>query len=276
MTHYITLSSRAVLRLTGEDRSSFLQGLISNDINYLKKDQALWAALLTPQGKWRADFFLYHTPQAILLECASSQRDLIMATLNRYKLRAKIQIESTHNVVSAAFSATDTLINDNPSSRIASAQDPRSSQAGLRIISTEPLKKAHHNEDLYHLHRLKLGLPDTIDCLATQPFLLEANFDIFNGIAWEKGCYMGQEVTARTHYRGLVKKRLIRVTADASLPSPSTSITSEGQEVGLLTSAVENWGMAMLRLDSLQKPLQCGDLYINPLALPEQIPTKEF
>jgi folate-binding protein YgfZ len=114
-------------------------------------------------------------------------------------------------------------------------------------------------------HRISLGLPDgSRDLEAEKTVLLEAGFDELNGVSWSKGCYMGQELTARTKYRGLVKRRLVPVTIEGPAPAPGTPILRNGTEAGVLRSVAGGMGMALLRLEALGGPLACGAAHLTP------------
>ena len=136
------------------------------------------------------------------------------------------------------------------------APDPRLPDAGWRILAPEAL--AATADDLaWDAHRLALGLPDgTRDLEPEKSVLLEAGFDELHGISWTKGCYMGQELTARTRYRGLLKRRLVQVRSEHGLPPPGTSILAAGREAGQMRSSRDGLGLAMLRLDALGLALE--------------------
>jgi folate-binding protein YgfZ len=144
------------------------------------------------------------------------------------------------------------------------APDPRLASAGYRLLSAELLEETA-SEAAYDAHRLVLGLPDgPPDLEPDRTLLLEAGFDELNGVAWNKGCYMGQELTARTKYRGLVKRRLVPVTLDSAPPAPGTPVTAEGTEVGTLRSSAGQLALAMLRIDALGKHLIAGNALVTP------------
>jgi folate-binding protein YgfZ len=144
------------------------------------------------------------------------------------------------------------------------APDPRLPEAGWRLLSAEPLPTTALEAD-WDRHRLALGLPDgSRDLEAEKTVLLEAGFDELHGVSWSKGCYMGQELTARTKYRGLVKRRLVPVGIEGPLPSPGTPVTLDGTEVGTMRSGRDHAGLAVLRLDSLSGVLTCGDASLLP------------
>ncbi len=156
------------------------------------------------------------------------------------------------------------LWNGSPAARPLSAPDPRLPEAGYRILSSEILPVDASFED-WDLHRLGLGLPDgSRDLEPEKTVLLEAGFDELNGISWTKGCYMGQELTARTKYRGLLKRRLVPVEVDGPLPAPGTPALRNGMEVGTMRSGRDGRGMAVLRLDALHEALTCDNARLIP------------
>ena len=122
------------------------------------------------------------------------------------------------------------------------APDPRLPEAGWRLLSAMPLPTTALEAD-WDRHRLALGLPDgSRDLEAEKTVLLEAGFDELNGVSWSKGCYMGQELTARTKYRGLVKRRLLPVEIDGPLPPPGSPVLRDGAEVGSMRSGCGRTG----------------------------------
>jgi len=255
MTRIATLDHRAVIAVTGEDKVSFLQGLVSQDVALAAPGRALWSALLTPQGKWLAEFFILSDGERLLLDVEAAQRDDLVKRLSRFRLRAKVKLAPTEEIVQVAW--------DGPAPDLASgliAPDPRVAEAGFRILTTVPLS-ATATADEWDAHRLALGLPEgSRDLEAEKTVLLEAGFDELGGISWTKGCYMGQELTARTRYRGLLKRRLVPVMIEGEAPAPGTPVlTSEGRDVGTMRSSRGTQGLAVLRLEVLGgTPLHAG------------------
>lgn len=242
-----TLSDRAVLELSGEDRLGFLQGLVSNDVT---QPGLVWSALLTPQGKWLADFFAVQEGERLLLDVEAGQAEMVAAKLMRFRLRSKVAMRRLEGwVVQVGWG-------DAAPQGFA---DPRLAEAGWRWMTDRPVAADAAPED-YDAHRLALGLPDgSRDMEAEHSVLLEAGFDELRGVSWSKGCYMGQELTARTRYRGLVKRRLVPVEVEGALPARGTPVTREGVEVGEMRSGQGGRGMALLRLAALDgTPLDCG------------------
>lgn len=267
MTEIALLPNRAVLEIAGEDRVSFLQGLVSNDVDQAAPGRAVWAALLTAQGKWLADFFILADADRLLLDVEETHRDLLIKLLTRYRLRAKVTLSRLDLPVYAAWNG----VPDAP----LQAPDPRLPDAGWRILGDViPTTDAA----AYDAHRLALGLPDgSRDLESEKSTLVESGFDELHGIAWDKGCYMGQELTARTKYRGLVKRRLVAVTVDGPLPPPGTPIFHGGLECGTLRSGRQNDGpknihgraLATLRLDAIRADrLTCADAILTPAPSP--------
>ena len=252
MTIIAHLPERAVIAVSGEDRVSFLQGLVSNDIAQAVPGQAVWAAFLTPQGKWLADFFIQADGDRVLLEVERAQTAMLIPRLSRYRLRAKVAIAPADEYgVYAAWGE--------PAPPPPAARDPRLPEAGWRILSKAPIETNATAED-YDSHRLRLGLPDgSRDMESEKSILLEAGFDELHGVSWSKGCYMGQELTARTTDRGLIKRRLVPVAIDGPPPGPGTPVMRDGLEVGTMRSSRDGIGLATVRLDVLSVPLTCGE-----------------
>ncbi len=254
------LPERGVVELGGEDRLSFLQGLVSNDVSQAAPGRAVWAALLNPQGKWLADFFILAEPDRLLLDCERAQANMLVTRLSRFRLRSKVTLadRSGDLLVHVAWGGAT------PPAGITAAPDPRLAEAGWRILSASPLATDADPAD-WDRHRLSLGLPEgSRDLVAEKSVLLEGGFDELDGVSWTKGCYMGQELTARTKYRGLLKRRLIPVAVEGEMPAPGTPVLAGEAEVGEMRSGRDGQGLALLRLDTLEVPLICGEAQLAP------------
>lgn len=250
------LSSRTVLSVQGADRLSFLQGLVTADLTPLSApstSRCCWSALLTPQGRIEALFFVFNTPDALLIDVPSTTAEELQKRLTRFRLRADVQLSKTdlHLLVGTPTSPK-------PTQSFTLASDPRTPQAGWRALLTpEQLEneKPHltpEAENLWNTHRLHLGLPEWEDIIAGRTLALEADLDHLNGVSWSKGCYMGQEVTARTHYRGLLKRRLMPVElSEGMFPTEETvPLLLNGTEVGELRSRSGSYAIALLRREA--------------------------
>ncbi len=234
---------------------AFLQGLVSNDVALATPGRVVWAAILTPQGKWLADFFVFADGDRLLLDCEGRQAAMLVQRLGRYLLRSRVALTDLSGVfrVYAAWGSPPSVPAD-----CLVAPDPRLPEAGWRILTARTLPETA-TATAWDAHRLALGLPDgSRDMEAEKSVLLEAGFDELAGVSWSKGCYMGQELTARTKYRGLVKRRLVPVAFDGAAPEPGTTIFRNGAEVGTLRSVLGVAALALVRLDALDGPLLCG------------------
>lgn len=279
------LPGRGVLRIDGEDRVAFLQGLVSNDVSRVGADRAIYAALLTPQGKFLHDFFIAAIGDSLLIDCEGDRRDDLFRRLRMYRLRSKVELTDVTEelTVHAAFGeGAAGLAGENPSAGQAmpngegvSFVDPRLAGAGLRYIlpagtapETGDLPVSAATADDYDRWRLSLGLPDgSRDMVVEKAILLESGFEALNGVDFDKGCYMGQKLTARTKYRGLVKKRLMPVRITGDLPEPGTAIMAGDRDVGEIRSGRGDLAMALVRLDALEAgELTADGLKVTPAA----------
>ncbi len=259
MSHLATLPHRGVIAIAGPDRLSFLQGLVSNDVSRTAPHQAVWAALLTAQGRYVAEFFILTDGDRLLLDAPRSAIPDLIKRLSRFRLRSQVEMSdcSAEFIVHAAWG--DEFA---PLAGTVSAPDPRLPHAGSRILAPSTLPDAE-DAQAYLAHRLALGLPDHDDLEPEKTLLMEAGFGELNGIDWEKGCYMGQELTARTRYRGLVKRRLIPVNGDEALPDAGPIMVA-GREIGEIRTALGARALAILRIDALDQPLLAGTIAIKP------------
>ena len=266
---YTELPGRGVIEVAGEDRVSFLQGLVSNDVTKVTPERAIYAALLTAQGRYLFDFFIVALRDALYLDTEAPRIAELQRRLTIYKLRAKVALgdASARFAVAAAWgtgtSAALGLNGVGAAKSFASGVayiDPRLETLGARFLlpresGTAPLAHAgfaRADEAAYDRHRLALGVPDGTRDLGPEKALpMELGLDELNGIDWQKGCYMGQELTARMKHRALVKKRLLPVAIDGAMPAPGTAITIDGNEAGELRSGRDGHALAVLRLDAV-------------------------
>ncbi|HEY9345139.1 MAG TPA: folate-binding protein [Inquilinus sp.] len=284
-----TFLDRDVLRLTGEDRAAFLQGLVSNDMRKVASDRAVFAAFLTPQGKYLHDFHVVALGDAWLIDCEAGRGADLFRRLRMYKLRSKIELADVTAdwAVAAIPGESGNAVLDLPDEAGTARAladgiahvDARTAALGARALlpkataraTLESLGLAETGPEAWDRLRLTLGVPDgSRDLVPEKTVLLEANYDLLNAIAWDKGCYMGQELTARTRYRGLLKKRLAPVLLDGPAPEPGTLILRDGREAGEMRSSRDGIGLALLRLEALEGdagPLLAGDTSVRPAAL---------
>jgi folate-binding protein YgfZ len=287
---YASLQDRGVLEIVGADRKAFLQGLVSNDVQKLGPHRALYAAFLTPQGKYLHDFFLAEQGEAILLEGERARLPDLQRRLSMFKLRAKVMLAEVSDRFSIAVAFGDgvgaklglptDLGATRPFDGGIAFIDPRLAELGARVIlpranGTRPLEAAElarAEPADYDRLRLSLGVADgSRDLLVEKAILLEAGFDELHGVDWDKGCYMGQELTARTKYRALIKKRLVPVQIQGPLPEPGTIVKLGEQEAGEIRSGRGDLALALLRLEAMDEaaksgaPLLAGATRVTPL-----------
>ncbi len=270
---FCELADRALLRITGEDHVDFLQNLLTNDIHKARRGEMLYALLLTPQGKFLFDFFISKNgADGFLVDVQKSQIDELVKKLTLYRLRARVE-----------FVRKDDLKvwfiwnqhNEKKFSEKNSFRDPRHADLGWRMISTTtPQNITPASPENYTSRRIALGIPEAGCELTPERFPLECNLDKLNAIDFNKGCYIGQEVTSRLHHRAEGgRRRLAIVKSDHPLAPPGTSILIETQLVGQLLSAQGNIGLAVIRRDRLSTT-QTPQLQPKPQPLIEGQPVR--
>jgi len=263
MGKVVTLLDRAVLEVTGRDAYDFLQGLITNDMAKMAEKGALMAALLTPQGKINYEFFIVPQSDGFLLDTPKGGAADLLKKLSLYKMRASVDIKdlsASHMVF--WFEQADV---DLPDGGVVFL-DPRLDKMGKRaIVELEHVGtfveglEAGLDED-YIKARLALGLPEGgHDYAFGDSFVHEAGYDLLNGVDFNKGCYVGQEVVSRMHHRGSVRKRIVMVEGMSDLPEPGSEIRTHSSMIGVLGTRLGTKGLAMVRLDRAAKALEKED-----------------
>jgi folate-binding protein YgfZ len=240
------LDDRAVIAVSGPEARSFLQGLITNNIEKLSPGQGLYAALLTPQGKILFDFLLAEGDGALLIDCAASVRDALLKRLSMYRLRAKVTIEARDQLV------VMTAWGDTPMPYAIKFADPRLAELGIRGIGARAEMPASAvGPHAYHERRMALGVPEGAEFGSDRIFALDGGLEELHAVDFEKGCYVGQELTARMKHRGTARKRLLPINSDSALPPHDTSVTAARRDIGEIVSSQGGEGFALLRLDRL-------------------------
>ncbi|MBZ6379730.1 hypothetical protein B5C34_14995 [Pacificimonas flava] len=252
----IHLSDRSVIRVHGEDARDFLNNLLTNDIGAVAEGAPAWAALLTAQGKLIADMIVWQGGtggdgnEELLLDVPADRTEPLLAALKRYRLRRPLDIAEVEQRVFAAW--------DEP--LVVAPDDPRDPALGQRWLAAT----AHVTGDLadFHARRIRLGVPDSPDFEPEKLMWLESNADRLNGVSFTKGCFVGQENTARMNYRGKVRKRVLPVSLSTGPGEATDVVTAGGKSAGTLVSVAETEdgvrGMAQLRLEYADEPLRVG------------------
>lgn len=250
------LDDRAVLAVTGPDARPFLQGLLTADLGRLAPGHALWAGLLSPQGKALFDMLLVDDGAGgVLIDCEAVQADALARRLGLYRLRRAVSIDRRPELaVMAAWGAA---------AAGAGPADPRLPALGARW--TGPPVPGDATAGDYRRHRMALGVPEGVAELGQDRTLwLEANAAELGGVSFTKGCYVGQENTARMHHRDRVRRRLLPVRLDGD-PGMATELRAGDRVAGELRARDGDLGMAWLRLELAQGRLHVGDATAEPL-----------
>ncbi len=237
----VQLTDRAVLAVTGEGAAAFLQGLVTNDVTKVSPASSAYAALLTPQGKIVADFIIHAAPDGYRLDVAKAHAAELLKRLKLYRLRAPVGLEdlSTTQAVFAAWGEV-----------AAAPADPRLHALGARWIAAPDSLTPDAEPADYLIRRLALGVPDSAD--TEGQFALDANLEELHGVDFKKGCYVGQEVTARMKHKAAPRRRLVPVAFDGDAPPPGTRLNAPGgAEAGELAHGIGSQAIASIRLSVL-------------------------
>lgn len=240
---FTALPDRGMVTITGPDRRAFLQGLTTNDVSFLEQQPCVYSCLLTPQGKFLHDFFVTEDTDTLRLECEGGKRaEDLLTRLKPFRLRSKITLDLIATV--PVFVGAGPL----PAEAF---PDPRHADLGWRSYS-QPQNMPENSFEKWDEHRILLGVPDgSRDMVPGSSTLAEYNIDQLNGVSYTKGCYMGQELTARIHHRGLMKKRLEIVHASDlgySLPPPGSDIRLKDDRIGEMRSSCGDSGLALVKI----------------------------
>jgi len=242
------MTARRILRLSGPETQEFLQGLITNDIGKLSEG-LVYAALLTPQGKFIADFFLLRDGADVLLDVCEPLADDLVKRLSMYKLRAKVTISPTELHVQRGTGPA-------PKGAL---PDPRHPEMGWRAYSEAP--EADDGSD-WDAIRVAHCIPESGVELTPDSFILEAGFEALNGVDFRKGCYVGQEVTARMKHKTELRKGRRRVEIEGAAPV-GTEITADGKPAGTLFTQSGGHAIAYLRLDRARGEMTAGEARLS-------------
>jgi len=198
----ILLNNRSVLEISGSDRFNFLQGIITNDINKIKNGNIIYSAMLNPQGRFLYDFFIFEKDQKIFLDCLSFRCEELLKKMSFYKLRSDVVIAINQEI--------SVVLNFDQKN----FKDPRFASKFTRsyIKKSEIQNYQLEDESSYHIERYNNKIAEgEYDLFYDKSFILEYGFNNLNAVDFQKGCYVGQEVVARTHYRGEIRKEVHKI-----------------------------------------------------------------
>lgn len=251
--------NRGIIKVNGEDSLNYLQALITNDAKKIANNESCYSLILTPQGKYLFDFFLYKINQEeYLIDCNLDRVLELISKLELYKLRSKVSITNLSNELMVVFG-------EEKEGYV--FKDPRSENMGFRSIVKNDDRPVF--EDNYHAHRMNLKtiIPEgELDLEQNKSFPLEWGLELLNAISFDKGCYVGQEVIARTKYRGVVRKQPMKVTAAVDLPAKDTEIYAGESKIGVMASSFGKVGIALIRvedyLENKNNEFKAGDIKV--------------
>ncbi|KRA76313.1 glycine cleavage system protein T [Caulobacter sp. Root656] len=258
------LGSRAVIAVTGPDAKTFLNGLLSQEIETLAPGELRFSGLLTPQGRLLYDLFVAAVEDGLLLDVAVEHRDAILARLTMYKLRAKVELAASDSAVLANFPAH---VGEVEAGWFA---DPRLPALGGRAYGLDVA--ATVTEDDYDAHRLALGVPGPADWGTDKTYPIEADLDLLNGIDFKKGCFVGQETTSRMKRRGTIKNRMLPIAFDGPPPAFGTEVLAGELRAGEVLSGRAGRAMALLRLDRVAGAALTADGRAVTVDWPDWVP----
>ncbi len=256
------LSDRGVVEVAGAEAAGFLQRLITNSVRDIPQGESRYSGLLSPQGKVLFDFFVVPLPEGpdagYLFDCVRAQAGDLVKRLNLHKMRAKIAISDKSEQLGVAA----TLGGEAPPAVEGVVyRDPRAPGMGLRIIaSREELGRIEDaGEAAYEAHRIAQGVPKGgADFTYGDAFVHDINLDVMNGVDFKKGCYVGQEVVARVHFRKSARKRIVKIHFDGKAPETGAPIMAGDTNIGQLGSTAGAEGLATLRIDRLEEARAAG------------------
>lgn len=239
---------RRIIRVGGADRVDFLQGLVTNDVTR----GPAWAALLTPQGKYLADFLVVPQQDSLLLDVDARLADDLLRRLSMYKLRAAVELAPTDLKVTRGTGPA-------PNGAIA---DPRHPDLGWRLYGQTESDDGTDWDAIRVAHTIPESL---VELIPNETFILEAGFERLHGVDFRKGCYVGQEVTARMKHKTELRKGLVTVAIDGEAPVGTPILMADGREAGTLFTQSGGRAIAHLRFDRMDGPLTAGDAALSAI-----------
>lgn len=242
------LSARSVLRISGEESRPFLQGLVTQDILHVGEGNAVFAALLTPQGKILFDFFLAPQGDGFLVDCDAGAAAALLKRLVMYKLRAKLTVAPETELAVAVGEMRDPVL---------AFADPRHGFLPARsVVRRADMPSA---DDAYDNLRIALGVPEFgRDFASDELFLLDVNYDALNAVSYKKGCFVGQEVTSRMKRKGEIRKRTLIAKFAGAPPAKGAAVMADENSVGEFLSGRDGGGLALIRIDRLKAAGESG------------------
>ncbi|MCP4182193.1 MAG: folate-binding protein YgfZ [Hyphomicrobiales bacterium] len=275
---YCELYNRKLLKIGNSEAESFLQGILTCNLDTILPSSAGFGGLLTPQGKILFDFFVVRADSDFLLDVDANQIDELVRRLTFYRLRADVSFEICSEGTKVFGGWANGVLRPEVSDNVEGIiiVDPRLDKMGIRIYAqSTPERMKLDDIRQYNAHRIELGVPEGgVDYHYGNAFPHEALYDQMGGVDFTKGCYVGQEVVSRMHHRGTARKRIIQISSKNIIPLPGSKITISDRSAGEVTSSAGNKGLALLRLDLVGQAIKnnqeilAGDIIITPQIQP--------
>ena len=246
-------TSRGIIAVTGEDRVPFLQGILTQDVSLLTTGRLLFSALLTPQGKLAHDFFLWQADETIYLDTPRLHKDALLQRLKMYILRAKVSVADRSDDWRLFYVSNGGFA------------DPRHREMPHRFYTS--LQEANRNDshvsvESYHTHRLALGIPESPYDTTSEDVAMDLGYDLLGAISFSKGCYVGQEVTARMHYKQIARRGFFIVTGNESLPAPGSAIVAGTTTLSGLRSVHKARGLALIKFEAYEAAINANQPFL--------------
>lgn len=254
------LDDRAVIRIAGPEAKAFLQNVLTLDMEGVDRDGSGYGALLTPQGKILWDFVLHRTEDGYAADIRADEAEAFAKRLRLYKLRAKVEIAPAPEL--AVYAAWG-----DASAQAGEGQpDPRLAALGHRWLAAPGSVATDASSTDWHRQRIAHTIPEGgVDFVFGDAFPFDAGMDSLNGVAFDKGCYIGQEVVSRMRHRGTARRRIVALSAETPLPDPGAEIVGGTTPLGRLGSSADGHAIGLVRLDRLRaaldehRPVRAGE-----------------
>lgn len=255
---------KTLIKITGPDRLTFLQGLVTQDVTTLADQKILYACMLSSQGRFEYDFILIEAGESILLVCDSSFAEPLLKKIRFFTLRAQVFFEVLEDK-----KIIHTISKEQLKSQKDVFLDPRHPALGyIQIVEHKGVETAFSYKD-FEILRIQHAIPEgQKDMTFGKSIILENNFEEAHAISWDKGCYMGQELIARVKHQGLVRKRLVPIYSPDAQYVFNASLYFEGNVIGKIKSFLGSWGLALCRVEAIQKSLETK----SPVTTQEGLP----
>jgi folate-binding protein YgfZ len=254
------LDDRAVVRIAGPEAATFLQNVVTLDVPAVDSHGSGYGALLTPQGKVLWDFLLHRLDDGYAADVRAEEAEAFAKRLSLYKLRAKVEIGLAPELAAFAAWGDGSAPSPSPQGGGEPPADPRLPELGRRWVAPTDSVQTDATAADWHRHRIALSVPEGgVDFAFGDAFPFDAAMDSLHGVAFDKGCFIGQEVVSRMRHRGTARRRVVAIAAETALPDPGADIVAGERPLGRLGSSADGHAIGLVRLDRLRAALDAGE-----------------